>query len=278
MSEYHYTTAIETRRDVDGNEYTYNEFEDEYGEEAWNYWEQAKLNIPTKYILYICVEEGNPNLKRKYEEAIKKWNDKMWKSKFPDAGFDVYSPLGGMCGVMDGKDFPLNGKDFPLSFEEINNSNAEISYFPDKHEKNGDKHRFSLKLGNNPCQQLKMNFMIKTAMYKYKNGRYIPVSFTTHPRSSIYKTPLRITNSTGIIDSGYRGNLMGVFDVLSFYKKKMKDNMEQSWENYRINKNERFIQICAPGLEPFVVELVDKPEELSEETDRGDKGFGSSGK
>ena len=272
MSKYHYTSVeAELRCGEDGNKYTYNEFEKEYGEEAWNYWEQAKLNIPTKYILYIYVEEGNPNLKRKYEEAIKKWNDKMWDSKFPDAGFDVYSPLGGMCGVMD-------GKDFPLSFEEIDNSNAEISYFPDKHEKNGDKHRFSLKFGEGSCQQLKMNFMIKTAMYKYKHGKYIPVSFTTHPRSSIYKTPLRITNSTGIIDSGYRGNLMGVFDVLSFYKKKIKDNMEQSWENYKINKNERFIQICAPGLEPFVVELVDKAEDLSEETDRGDKGFGSSGK
>ena len=270
MSTYHYTNALETRRDMDGNDYTYNEFEEEYDKEAWTYWEEAKLNIPTKYILYICVEDGNPNLKKRYEEAIKKWNDKMWKSKFPDAGFDVYSPLGEMCGVKD-------GKDFALSFEEINNSNAEVSYIPDKHEKNSDKHKFSLRLGEQPCQQLKMNFMIKTAMYKYKHGKYIPVSFTTHPRSSIYKTPLRITNSTGIIDSGYRGNLMGVFDVLSFYKK-MKTEMDQSWENYKINKNERFIQICAPSFEPFVVELVDNPYDLSEETERGDKGFGSSGR
>lgn len=283
-SKYHYTSALETRFGEDGNEYTYDEFEEEYGKEAWSYWEAAKLNIPTKYILYICVEEGNPILKKQYEDAIKKWNDKMWKSKFPDAGFDVYSPLGGMCGVKD-------GKDFPLSFEGMYNSNAEVSYFPDNHEKHYDsnKHKVSLKLGEGKCQQLKMNFMIKTAMYKYKHGKYIPVSFTTHPRSSIYKTPLRITNSTGIIDSGYRGNLMGVFDVLSFYKinyaeglvvpmSSFKNEMNKSWEDYKINKNERFIQICAPGLEPFIVELVDTPEDLSEETARGDKGFGSSGK
>jgi len=270
-STYHYTSVLETRFGEDGTAYTYDEFEKEYGKEAWTYWEEASLNIPTKYILYICVEEGNPFLKKQYEVAIKKWNDKMWKSNFPDAGFDVYSPLGGMCGVSD-------SKDFALSFEEMHNSNAEVSYFPDKHEKKDDKHKFCLKLGEGSCQQLKMNFMIKTAMYKYKHGRYIPVSFTTHPRSSIYKTPLRITNSTGIIDSGYRGNLMGVFDVLSFYKNEIKNDMDQSCGDYRINKNERFIQICAPGLEPFVVELVDKPENLSEETDRGDKGFGSSGK
>ena len=36
-----------------------------------------------------------------------------------------------------------------------------------------------------------------------------------YPRSSIYKTPLRLANNTGIIDSGYRGNLMGAFDNIS---------------------------------------------------------------
>jgi len=30
--------------------------------------------------------------------------------------------------------------------------------------------------------------------------------------SSIYKTPIRLTNSTGIIDSAYNGNLMGAID------------------------------------------------------------------
>ena len=274
MSKYHYTNTVEYRTANDGKEYTYGEFEEEYGNKAWEYWEAAKLNdYSTDYVLYICVEKGNPNLKKLYKDAIEKWNDKISKNKFPDAGFDIYSPLGGICGIM-------NGEEFPVTFEERYNSNAEVSYFPDEHEKGEthDKHKFSLKIGPHPCQQLKMNFMIKTAMYKYKNGKYVPVSFTTHPRSSIYKTPLRITNSTGIIDSGYRGNLMGVFDVLSFYKKKMKDDMDYSWEDYRINKNERFMQICAPALEPFMIELVDTPEVLSEETDRGSKGFGSSGR
>ena len=32
------------------------------------------------------------------------------------------------------------------------------------------------------------------------------ISFILTPRSSIYKTPLRQSNSIGVIDSGYRGN------------------------------------------------------------------------
>ena len=35
-----------------------------------------------------------------------------------------------------------------------------------------------------------------------------PVSYYMYPRSSISKTPLRLSNSVGVIDSGYRGNLI----------------------------------------------------------------------
>ena len=39
-----------------------------------------------------------------------------------------------------------------------------------------------------------------------------PQPFMIYPRSSIYKTPFRFANNTGIIDSGYRGNLKAAFD------------------------------------------------------------------
>ena len=41
----------------------------------------------------------------------------------------------------------------------------------------------------------------------YKN-----VCYYLHCRSSISKTPLRLANSVGIIDAGYRGNLMAAVD------------------------------------------------------------------
>lgn len=84
------------------------------------------------------------------------------------------------------------------------------------------------------------------------------------PRSSLSKTPLRLANSVGVIDSGYRGNIIGMFDCLS--------------ENYDISYMDRLVQICAPTMCPIYVELVEKEEDLGVNTSRGDGGFGSTGK
>jgi dUTP pyrophosphatase len=88
--------------------------------------------------------------------------------------------------------------------------------------------------------------------------------FYMYPRSSISKSNLRLANNIGIIDAGYRGHLMGMFDVI--YKNELD-----------INKYDRHLQICAPGLIPIFVQLVNSREELGEETTRGDGGFGSTG-
>ena len=89
--------------------------------------------------------------------------------------------------------------------------------------------------------------------------------FYMYPRSSISKSNIRLANNVGIIDAGYRGHLMGMFDVI--YQ-----------EETTINKFDRFLQICAPGLIPIFVELVNSKEELGVETTRGNGGFGSTGK
>ena len=96
----------------------------------------------------------------------------------------------------------------------------------------------------------------------YNTGYYM------HPRSSISKSKLRLANATGIIDSGYRGHLIGMFDLVN-----LSDN-----EEYVVEKLDRLLQICAPGLVPIVVEIVNTFEELGGETERGSGGFGSSGR
>jgi dUTP pyrophosphatase len=87
------------------------------------------------------------------------------------------------------------------------------------------------------------------------------VCYYLYPRSSISKTSLRLANSVGIIDSGYRGNLMAMVDNISD-------------EPYQIQKGQRLFQICGRYLEPIHLELV---EELSE-SERGNNGFGSTGR
>ncbi len=81
------------------------------------------------------------------------------------------------------------------------------------------------------------------------------------PRSSISKTPLRLANSIGLIDGGYRGELMA-----------MCDNIKP--EPYTAEKGQRLFQIVACDCSPITYELVN---ELSETT-RGSGGFGSTGK
>jgi len=43
-------------------------------------------------------------------------------------------------------------------------------------------------------------------------------------------------------------------------------------------KYDRYLQICAPGLVPIIVEIVDSVSDLGGETERGAGGFGSTGR
>ena len=104
------------------------------------------------------------------------------------------------------------------------------------------------------------------------SGKCFNTGYYLYPRSSISKTDIRLANSVGIIDSGYRGHLIGVFDYHS------NNNSSDSTQTRRIvNAYDRVLQVCAPGLVPVLVELVDNVESLGM-TERGNKGFGSSGK
>ena len=114
----------------------------------------------------------------------------------------------------------------------------------------------------------KVDFKVKCSatIVEKANSDFIcqPTPFYTYARSSLSKTPLRLANNQGIIDTGYRGNLIGMFDCLS--------------ENYSPEPNSRLLQICAPGLLPIYVNVVDTIEDLGPSTARGEGGFGSTGK
>lgn len=82
------------------------------------------------------------------------------------------------------------------------------------------------------------------------------------PRSSTgLKTSLRMANSTGVIDSDYRGEISALYEA-----------KPREWEP--INVGDRIAQGMI--VETPRVEFVEV-DELSE-TERGNKGFGSTGK
>ena len=86
-------------------------------------------------------------------------------------------------------------------------------------------------------------------------------AFWLLPRSSISKSPLRMANSVGLIDAGYRGILMGALDFKSDFTAKI---------------GERYFQIAGPELLPWTaIHIVE--EIPGGATLRGEGGFGSTG-
>lgn len=86
-------------------------------------------------------------------------------------------------------------------------------------------------------------------------------SYFLFPRSSISKTPLRMSNSIGLIDGGYRGEIMAVCDNIKNY-------------SYQIKKGERLFQLVSHDLSEIEFKIIDTLSDSS----RGEGGFGSTGK
>ena len=105
----------------------------------------------------------------------------------------------------------------------------------------------------------------------------IPEGFVglVFPRSSIRKTGLQLSNSVGVIDSGYRGELQATFNKI-FGSERMYDEVKikeiQANEYYKVG--DRIAQIMIIPYPPIEFVEVD---ELSN-TERGEGGFGSTGK
>jgi dUTP pyrophosphatase len=95
------------------------------------------------------------------------------------------------------------------------------------------------------------------------------------PRSSIRKTGLQLSNSVGVIDSAYRGELQATFNKL-FGGEAMYDEMKvkeiQPNDFYKVG--DRIAQIMIIPHPPIEFDVV---HELSD-TERGEGGFGSTGK
>lgn len=103
-------------------------------------------------------------------------------------------------------------------------------------------------------------------------NRCIPLSYYLYPRSSMSKTPLRMANSVGIIDSGYRGTLKVPLDYIP--------SLMPEGENYICQKHTRLVQICSPDLKPIFVKMVEHERDLDfldSPSERGAGGLGSTG-
>jgi hypothetical protein len=194
-------------------------------------------------VLKIFVDSNDENLKFTYINAANNHNNKVIHlSQHIDAGFDLFAP---------------------------GNEGEELDQY-------GNNTRFFGPGWQDRRPVNKLDFKVScSAQMVTDNGKCFNTGYYMYPRSSLSKTQLRLANSVGIIDAGYRGHLTGMFDVVNIDDTDTDSNSEADFWG---KKFDRYVQICAPGLVPILVQIVDTMEELGEETARGGGGFGSTGR
>lgn len=117
--------------------------------------------------------------------------------------------------------------------------------------------RFTEDITVPPGETVKCDFGVSICAHDEEGE---PSAVFMMPRSSIVKTPLRMSNSIGLIDSSYRGTLKAYVDNIKT-------------KPHCIKKGDRLFQLVAPSARPFAVQFVD---ELPV-SERGENGFGSTG-
>jgi len=199
----------------------------------------------TKYELYVYLSKNQDDAEwvACYKQKVEEHNRKVLDAATTDSGFDLFMPT-------NGEEYGY-GVDNLISRQFITNPGITSSVGVD-----GAR---GLNLGVRCCMRAAA-----------------PCGFYLYPRSSISKTRMRLANSVGIIDAGYRGDLIAAVDTIGFF------GSTDIWHVWKetlspIKKYDRYFQVCAPDLSPFLVHIVETEQDLSPPTSRGSGGFGSTG-
>jgi dUTPase len=262
------------------------------------------MTTTTKYQLYIYLSKNQDDAEwvERYRQKVRIHNQKIqdaaWGGIFPnaatpDSGFDLFMPN-------DGADYGY-GVDNLLSRQYITNPGITSSAGVD-----GAR---GLNLGVRCCMRVASpNATTTTTTSTLPVASYAsdtadttaphPVSISTttitpsslgpdlpfnahtgfylYPRSSISKTRMRLANSVGIIDAGYRGDIIAAVDTIGLFGS---NDIWHIWKETLspIQKYDRYFQLCSPDLSAFLVHIVDTKAELGTPTIRGQGGFGSTG-
>lgn len=177
--------------------------------------------------------DDNGELRELYTAHVAKHNTEVSNALFANSGFDLYVP-----------EKVVFDTDFTTKFVSLS-VKCEMIYC--------DKNmQVTIEVGEGEMETI--------TGASYSCGYYV------YPRSSISKTPLMLANHVGIIDSGYRGNLIAAL-------RKLPEG--GSATEYVVEKHTRLFQVCHPSLCPVFVVIV--PESELNSSERGESGFGSTG-
>ena len=191
-----------------------------------------------KTVLYIEFDstiKNDKHLTESYKKLIRKHNINMMNCRFYDSGFDILTH--NECVNLEFKPNDVNL--VPLGIK-CACFKFDIAVNPDK---------------------IPIYRIISESIKRRRGTSARPSPFMLLPRSSMWKSGFLLANSKGVIDSGYRGFLRA--PMFCF-----KENSIMKYQN-------RYLQICMPSMERFIIKVVD---ELKTDTQRGYGGFGSTGK
>jgi dUTPase len=235
--------------------------------------------MTTKYQLYIYLSKNREDSEwvKRYKQKVRDHNQKILAhTQAPaDSGFDLFMPT-------DGVEYGY-GVDNLISRQFITNPGITSSEGVDGARGLNLGVRACMRISPpvatpvaTPAQQTETTTTSTITPFVIATDPPTPTGFYLYPRSSISKTRMRLANSVGIIDAGYRGDLIAAVDTIGLF------GSTDIWHIWKetlspIKKYDRYFQVCAPDLSPFLVHIVDTEEELSPPTTRGHGGFGSTG-
>ena len=210
-----------------------------------------RLNLPA---------ELSADMRTLYSDLVRAHNKSIDESVYFDAGFDLFCPMeiNVAGGSMTKIDMGVRGAmTFIKKGRSLSNPKGSALSNP-----KGSALSNPLETEIETEIETQFETPLETQLAR-PTASGIAVGYFLYPRSSTgTKTPLRLANSIGIIDAGYRGNYIAAFDNIRT-------------ESFKVERLQRLVQICPPNLTyPLRVELV---EDL-EQTIRGTGGFGSTGK
>lgn len=263
--------------------------------------------MTTKYQLYIYLSKHSDDEEwvRRYKQKVQTHNQKItdsaWGSLFPtaatpDSGFDLFMPHDGTeyeTSIISRSDIKKNDPPLPLDVgvDGARGLNLGVRCCMRVAHPTATTTTTTIPAAANTATATDNTPVSVSTTTTFIPNNYAtdlpvdtntahspatPCGFYLYPRSRISKTRMRLSNSVGIIDAGYRGDLIAAVDTIGLF------GSSDIWHIWKetlspVKKYDRYFQVCAPDLSPFLVHIVETEGDLSPPTERGHGGFGSSG-
>lgn len=219
-------------------------------------------------LLELYVDNTRPELYELYKNQIEIHNADIDNNPYPNAGFDLFIPdnvvfdtpfqtkmvdLGVKAQMWE---FLPTSKDYTKPAILINDDTKNTITEGEVEEGDPSTNEVDIKSDSGVV-------FSKEGLESFQD--YMATGYHLFPRSSIAKTQLIMSNHVGVIDSGYRNNLLAAFRYLPVGEEK----------TYTVASGTRLVQICHPSLFPIYVNLLTDEKYLTKTTRTG--GFGSTG-